>query len=184
MSNGRNSNELFIHHETVSAALGDPDNGVGNYDVIETRDGFVVFEQSLALGTFGSLRSAVAAARKHADEFDRQQRAERKRKRDLASLEGRNISVGTYVTLPLSSLTAEVIALLEAHRDTLENRGLPANTTEAWLDDFIVSPFRYGLWVRQLVTPTPHKAPACLARCLSIAKEHGAQWILFDIETA
>lgn len=180
MNHTRNPNDLFVHHEAITAALGDPDSGLGTFDVVETREGFVVYEQSVVVDTFGSLRSAVTAARKYADEFDRRLRAQRKRRQELIDISGTSVVVGTFITLPVSNLSPEVVSQLKGMGDGENDEKEPRGEIPQWVYDFIVSRHQYGFWLRQLVTPTPYKAPACLTRCLAVAKEHGAQWILFD----
>jgi len=56
---------MLVHHETISARRATPE-GAGNFDVIETTDGFEVYEQGGAGIPYHArtLRSAVADAKR------------------------------------------------------------------------------------------------------------------------
>lgn len=67
-----------IHHEKIEAeclAERERDGGVGAFDVIETRDGFTVYEGSDVRATCDTLAEAIAEAQAEADDFDRRRRA-------------------------------------------------------------------------------------------------------------
>lgn len=73
---------MFIHHETFSAKRASDEGGPGYFDVIETEDGFKVYEESAVVARAGTLRSAMAEAKRQAAAFDREAREEAKRRKE------------------------------------------------------------------------------------------------------
>jgi hypothetical protein len=61
---------LFIHHENITAKNSNA-AGVGTFNIIETNEGFFVYENSYLHAECGTLAEAIAEAKLLAEEFDK-----------------------------------------------------------------------------------------------------------------
>lgn len=87
----------------------------------------------------------------------------------------------THVEISTAHLTKEVSDILDTLQDTAENREMPSAGHCDWRDGVVVSPYRYGAWVRRFSDGIEYDdMPECLKACFAYAAQRGAAWILFD----
>jgi hypothetical protein len=67
----------FIHHDRIDREWFGEEDG---YDVIETNDGFNVYQNSMHLGCFDTLQEATDYANEQADEDDRKHSEEERQR--------------------------------------------------------------------------------------------------------
>ena len=107
-----------IHHDTVEARLApeEPEQG-GRFDILETSDGnFKVYEQSFPVGEATTLKGAVRIATSKAAEYDRGERARRKRLKEASRQADYVMSVNVAVTAgsPVEATAKAARALAES----------------------------------------------------------------------